>query len=161
MRYFLLFILLGVLFTGCLKRDILKDDLTNANFRETDFFTTGDFESELTFTVDQVELTQVITSTGDTLCRPTITLHLNDDYASRLNINWKDEIRIVLGGDHLQDKLVYTLSPGYTHPLLYKHELKNCGFSGFISFDYRLELLDPNTTRVSVVVEKTMDVQIP
>src|SRR5690606_41192346 len=58
-----------------LNNDVLDKDLEDTNFKESDFYTSGNFDSQFSFTIEDVQLKTIVNPTdpSDTLCVPTYT----------------------------------------------------------------------------------------
>lgn len=147
MKKFAGILLLFLTLSACLKNDILDEDLTGSNFKQSEFYTSGDFSESFNFTVKSTEMS-VITNETDTLCSPRFTVHLEKSFASKLETNWDGEI--YLGSINLTDDLLQIFTIGGS-PV-------PCNASYSVS-QPTLNLIDPKTQRVSLSFTK--DITLP
>ncbi len=83
-----------VLFSSCLKQDVLKQDAVG-NFRETDFFRSGDFGNLKVSFTDTI-ITTIQTSGGALRCRPSFVIQLDENYRKSLSESWDGPYKLIL-----------------------------------------------------------------
>lgn len=159
MKKSILLFISAVLCSACLKNDILDKDLQGTNFQQSDFYMSGDFVSNFNLEVLDIQVTTIQNSQVGDLCRYTYTARLEPAYAAELKKNWGDEIQLVyrkLGGNPY-DYVDFPLGTNYTQTFTFTTYLGDCN-SSTKKADMRLELLTPESERVSAAIDyKTLN----
>lgn len=153
-------LLLAVTFSlfGCLKNDVLDKDLESSNFKESDFYTSGDFQNQFGFTIESVKLKTIVNPNdpSDILCEPTYTMRLIDSFLAGLNEGWSDKIILKLYQSNTTlevDSVTYVLYPNYNQEFLFKGQAIECNATTS-KLDARLVLEAPTTGRATASIDR-------
>lgn len=163
MRSFIFLLITSLSITACLNNGVLDKDKENSNFKESDFYTSGDFDRQFNFTVENVDLKTIVNPNdpSDILCEPTYTLRLNDNFAARLNAEWSDQIIITLFADELtaDDKgIEFVFNKNYGQSIQFSGQAIECNATTS-ELGARLVLMAPNTGRATAsITRKTLKI---
>jgi len=118
MQKILYILITGLCLSACLKKDILDEDLNDPNFQESDFFTSGEFNSQFDFIIESVDLKTIVNPTdpNDIRCEPTYTLRLNDNFVTGLTKEWSNKVVLKLYQDSLtppRDAVTFEFNDNY------------------------------------------------
>lgn len=161
MRKLILLVSISALMSSCLKNDVLKDEYTqDVNFKESSFYTSGQFDSEFDISVDELIVEKVVRQSGDTACRATVTFHIADDYLEKIASIWDGPVKVIANEnpDFPGDKKETPQSNNLNVQLTYIPKPVIC--DTYVSFLVRLELIDPHTTRVSAHTQRFFTIDI-
>lgn len=139
--------------TACLKNDILDKDLEGTNFKQSDFYVSGDFVAKFDMEVLAIEVDTTENSQVGEICRYTYQLKLNSDYVTQLDNNWDDNAQIVyrtIGSPYTY--LTFPLGTDYGQSFTLSTPAGGCN-SPTSEVDLHIELIDPETGRVSATFD--------
>lgn len=160
MRNFILLTITSITLLGCLKKDMLDKDLDNSNFKESNFYTSDDFDNQLGFVVDNTTLRIITSPLGDTLCSPTYTLRLNENFVANLNKEWSDKVILKLYQDKSTqevDSVTYVFPSNYGQTFLFTGKGIECNATTS-NLDARLILEAPKGRATASVGRKTINI---
>lgn len=132
---------------------MLDEDLFDTNFQQSEFYMSGDFVSDFSLEVLDVEVTTVQNPSIGDRCRYTYTARINPDYVTQLENNWGEEIQMVYrkAGGNPYEYVMFPLGTNYSQSFTFSTDLHEC--SPTKEVDMRLELLAPESERVSAAID--------
>jgi len=156
MRNFILLLIASFAISGCLNNDVLDKDLEDTNFKESDFYTSGNFDSQFSFTIEDVQLKTIVNPTdpSDTLCVPTYTLRLNDNFVQNLEQEWSDQVILELYKDGVpkdDDGVEFSFTSNYGQSFQFTGKAIECNATSS-EVQARLFLIAPNTGRATASI---------
>lgn len=143
--------------SGCLSNDVLDKDLDDTNFKESSFYTSGDFNRLFGLTVVSTDFVVVTSPLGDTACRPTYTLRLNQNFVEGLSQEWSDQIAITLYKDenvNPEDGHEYVFNSNYDQTFEFAGKAVDCDATSS-EIDARLVLIAPTGGRATASIQRT------
>ncbi len=152
MQKILYILITGLCLSACLKKDILDDDLSGTNFKQSEFYTSGEFVNMLDMTVDSTRLDVITNGLGDTLCKTLFTGRLDEAFIQSLEENWDGEIQIVQVED-----TDFTSNPRRSFSL--RGAPAECDAESSTA-EIEILLVDPNTQRITVRQNKILTLPI-
>ncbi|WP_417592275.1 hypothetical protein [Owenweeksia hongkongensis] len=152
MRKILYILIAGIGLAACLKKDILADDLSGTNFKQSEFYTSGQFVNMLDMTVSSTRLEIITNGLGDTLCKTFFTGSLEETFVQALDENWDGEIQIVQVED-----TDFTSNPRRSFTL--RGAPAECDADSSTA-EIEILLVDPNTQRITVRQNKILTLPI-
>lgn len=146
MQRLLLLLIIPAVLTSCLKHDVLKKE-TNTSFRESDFYTSGEFQREFDIVILDTQIVTTKAPDGTKLCQPIFTFGLTDNFIQQLEAHWEDEIEIIISEEKPTSGVETYRAVNYSTKFRTEQRGKvECGQQ--LYFYLQLNLIDPGTGRV-------------
>lgn len=142
MKKFILISFSFLLIGGCMKHDVLKQDATG-NFRDSDFYQSGEFETG--FTIIKDDSTYVQTAVGGSInCKPVFSIRLPYDYANKISNSWDGILKVTVFDDRpgSADETFVTYNYAQKFNVISRPSVE-CGSRGF--FKVKIELITPSS----------------
>lgn len=155
--------LLILILSGCLRNDVLDDELLGTNFQESEFYTSGRFENDLDLAISNLIMDRVANNQGDTVCVPDFKFTLPPDYVQSLSEEWEGNLRLLLikGQGPAQTEIEYILSQGeYGAVQSIRWSSVSCS-RDTLAIPIRLELTSQGTSQVSALATTEVVIDLP
>ena len=149
-----------LLFSSCLKHDILKQDATG-NFKKSEFYESGDFENLFDVIIEDLVVEQYVGGNGNQFCKPVFKVRLTEAYVQKLEQNWDFSIRLTVSENRIGDVEESIQTYNFRELLpVEKRKGIECGYDKV--FRCELEIVSPNNSAIVLgFAEKEIVIQTP